>query len=336
MIERSGKVIFGEGARVTGRLWRADREQKDNSDVAKILVWDGISKLRMPPDETAVGIVMLREAEGVPREASEEIPTLCLYDCEEAAEELLSDKIAILDCQRGRLCVDPDVDVIRGYFEGISVGAAKKLLWICTDGTVTVDGSDGVRIKVVGDEDEAYELLCDVADKNTGARIIAEIEYGEGALECIKGIYRAAVWGRISLLCRVRTPEEAENFFSLTHSAFCTLEKQGREFNGFISKGLAVYTPIMLLTEPSRFADFFVIDCNSLLERFGAGYTSRSSVSVVFDCILNYIERREDIKISLECYGETARRAAEYFGSAQRLTEIYSDKDTWRELRAIT
>ena len=332
MIERSGKVIFGNGARVTGRLWRADSVDTDTSDMAKILVWDGISSLRTTLDSTTVGIVALTDTQSIPKCLFDGLPILCLSDCDKNTEILPTGKIAILDCQRGRLCINPDIDVIRSYFEEVSLGANNKTPWICTDSETSVAGCDGIRIKVFGSEDEVYELLCDVADKNTGARIIAQTEFGDGIIDVIKGIYRAAVWGRISMLCRARTSAEADGFFSATHSAFCALENSGREFNGFIPRGILITTPIMILSEPNRFADFFVADCNALIKGFCQTDTPDNMVGTVFSYISAYMRRAADVSTSLLCCGETARRAAEYFKSSRQLSEIYTDKKTWSEL----
>ena len=327
MIERSGKVIFGAGARVTGRLWRADGAQRAASDMAKILVWDGMSSICPPSDGTAVGVVVTAGAECVPDGSFGELPVLCLYEDAQTAQELLLDKIAILDCQRGRLCVDPDIDVIKSYFEKVSLNEEDKTPWICTDST-SAAGCDGVMVRVGGGEDDVYEALCDVADKNTGARIIAQTEYGDGMTDRIRGIYRAAVWGRISMLCRARTPKEAEDFFSLTHSAFCALEKQAREFNGFIPRGILIDTPIMILSVPNRFADFFVVDCNSLTERFCAADASSEISRSVFAYVSEYINRSSDAQTSLLCHGETASCAVQYFKAARQLSEIYTDRKT--------
>lgn len=332
MVERSGKVIFGNRACVTGRLWRADSAEIDTSDMAKILVWDGNSSLRTTLDGATVGIVALTGVEHVSKEFLCDLPTICLSDCDKNTESLPMGKIAILDCHRGRLCIDPNVDAIKNYFQSADVIKKYKAPWICTDSTLSVTDCDGIRVSVFGNEDDVYEFLCDVADKNTGARIIAQTEFGDSILDRIKGIYRAAVWGRISMLCHTRTPNEADGFFSATHSAFCALENSGREFNGFIPRGILVTTPIMILSGPNRFADFFVVDCNALIKGFCRTDTLDNTLETVFSYVSAYMKCAKNVKTSMCCYGETARHAVEYFKSTRQLSEIYTDKKTWSEL----
>lgn len=335
MIECSGRVLVGAEERVTGRLrWSGDIVT-DRSDTAKILLWDGISDITEMLNETAVGIVIVgvddREVK-LPDGMLCRLPVFMLSEYQNEVEHILSDKIAILDCHRQKLCVDPDIEVIKSYFGRLSALPESKTPWLCTDSHTVVDGCDGIVVRVDGDEEEVYDFLCDIADRNTGARIVAQTEYDIGTLDRIRGVLRAAVWGRISLLCRANTPDEIEHFFSMTHTAFCSLESEGREFNGFIPKGIRVDTPIMLLSPPNRFSDIFVMDCNALLRRFTASEEIGCAAKEVFSYISRFIRQAGDVKTVLCVNGNIAPYAVGYFKDTRQLDEIYTDKTTARIL----
>lgn len=335
MIECSGRVLVGEGERVTGRLRRVGETGAQRSDTAKILLWDGASDITEMLNETAVGIVIV-SSDGrdvkLPEDMLCKLPVFRLSEQQNETELLLEDKIAILDCQRQKLCVDPDIDVIKSYFERIAALPESKTAWLCTDSHTVVDGCDGIVVRVDGDEESVYDFLCDIADRNTGVRIVAQTEYDSGVLERIRGVLRAAVWGRISLLCRANTPEETESFFSLTHTAFCALESEGREFNGFIPKGLRIDTPIMLLSPPNRYADIFVMDCNALLRRFTATENIDGAAKDVFSYISRFVRQATDVKTALCVQGAVAPYAVGYFKDTRQLSEIYTDRATARTL----
>ena len=330
MIECSGKVLSGVGERVTGRLRRVAEMRADRSREAKILLWDGASDISEALNDTAVGVVVMgaecRLAGGCG------LPIFRLADDMCDTELLLADKIAILDCQRQKLCVDPDIDVIKRYFGRLAALPESKIPWICTDSYDIAGGCDGVLVRVRGDEEEVYDLLCNIADRNTGARIVAQTAFDGDVVRRIRGVLRAAVWGRISLICQVNTPDEAQQFFSLTHTAFCALESEGREFNGFIPKGIRVDTPITLLSAPNRYSDIFVLDCNSLLKRFTASENTDNASRQVLSYISEFIRQVGDAKVSLCVHGDVAPYTLEHFKGEGQLNEVYTDMRTAKSL----
>ena len=332
MVECSGEALRGGKQRVTGRLLRVGDRLDKLSDSARIVIWDGLGELGAEMVSAAVGIVIL----GAPKDGiftdtdGYGLPVIRITeDAYKLTEELL-DEIAILDCVRQRLYVDPDIEVINSYVGELAALPAKRLPWIRTDGDKVSGSCDGIMVDVADDEDGAYELLCEMADKNTGERIIALMGSDGDPLSGIRGVLRAAVWGRISVLFRVNLASEAEKLLSMTHTAFCSLEKEGREFNGFIPKGIMIQTPIMLASAPSRFADFFVFDCNALIK----GYTSteNSGIAEVLSLVIDYASKMDKGKYSIYARGEVAAASADFFDRKGQLTEIYTDKATAEKL----
>ena len=148
-------------------------------------------------------------------------------------------------------------------------------------------------------EDEAYEYFCAFADKHIGTQITAIAAFdGEAAdnkllfRSRIRAIYRASVWGQFSLLCSgaISSGDISEIAESLK-DVFCELESEGREFNGFIKKGVIIDTPLLLYRFPSyaRF-DFLCIDLERICamctgKNLGSGYSSEiiKDVTHLFD-----------------------------------------------------
>ena len=80
--------------------------------------------------------------------------------------------------------------------------------------------------------------------------------------EMIKSVFRASVYGEISLLFgNVFTKEDAAGIKEDAKRAFCSLLEEEREFNGFIPKGPLIDTPLALLSNGTMQGwDFFCLD----------------------------------------------------------------------------
>ena len=118
----------------------------------------------------------------------------------------------------------------------------------------------GDELESVCSEDTAYEYFCDIADKLIGYPITAVASFDSEPRERtalfrsrIRAIYRASVWGQFSLLCTgISTPAELDECLRILREIFCELESEGREFNGFIEKGICIDTPMMLYKFPQH------------------------------------------------------------------------------------
>ena len=111
-------------------------------------------------------------------------------------------------------------------------------------------------------EEELYEKLCKLAEEAPERKLLVLVR-SEAE---IKAAYRAAVYGKISLLFgEIFTEEEAERAKEKANRAFCELIEEKREFNGFIPKGILIDTPLALLSKisPQGF-DFFCYDTEKI------------------------------------------------------------------------
>jgi len=154
----------------------------------------------------------------------------------------------------------------------------------------------GKELDMLCSEDSAYEYFCDIADRFIGTPITAVARFSPSCSEGvalfrsrIRAIYRASVWGQFSLLCTgIATPSELKSCADILKEVFCELESEGREFNGFIEKGVSVDTPMILykLTECPRF-DLLCFD----IERLHRLCTGKSGTSYSYRELFVHIEK---------------------------------------------
>lgn len=281
MVEYSGRAYSRFADKVTGRILRADGACEVLENGAKIVVWDGQSEIGETVMKSTVGIVL---PEGADITAAQRlaclyrVPTLSLPLSFSEIGERVADKIAILDAEREKLYVNPDLETICSMFGDRHKEVEVSISRLAVSET-TPEGFDGVvvtdNLGAEAGEEEIYEYFCDIADRNTGAKIVASVPMHDGEaafLSHVRAVYRAGVWGRFSILCTgVFTPEHTDRCVSVLHSAFRELDGEGREFDGFMRKGIAIETPIQLLARHRLGAfDFFCLDTAALVRRFCA------------------------------------------------------------------
>ena len=303
MFECAGESAVPSAEVVTGRLVRACCVRAGGKSGATILLCEGAEEIDEIQLSEAVGVVFFAGMDGDNRRRIQRmarlfgLPALCVSE-RDGALLCCGGQIAILDCAQQRLYVDPDIETVGRYFSaGASASRSRPELLLKGFGASELS-CDGY---VVGEElpselgeQEAYEYFCGVADGSTGMRLVASVSCamdGERLKSRIRAVYRAGVWGRFSLLCTgICVPEETDRCLSFIHGAFCELDRERREFNGFMPKGMAVHTPIMLLSPPRhRFFDFFCLDYRSLL----VGFTGRKS-DTPSGVLTEYIQRFAD------------------------------------------
>ena len=123
------------------------------------------------------------------------------------------------------------------------------------------DGEEG--------EQQLYEKLRAIAEEAPEQRIAALVKAApidKTELQ-IKAVFRAAVYGEISLLFGdIFTNEDTERAKECTQKAFRALLEDVHEFNGFIQKGILIDTLLPLLSEISEHGwDFISIDESRLI-----------------------------------------------------------------------
>lgn len=139
-------------------------------------------------------------------------------------------------------------------------------------------------------EEKLYQTLR-AAVEDFSERSIAALVRLEPKAEAeaqIKAIFRAAVYGDVSLLFGdIFTENDAEVAKQCAQSAFRSLLENEREFNGFIPKGIFIDTPLALLSElPEQGFDFFCLDEKRLTSLFTGGIDAQEKeASRLWKCI---------------------------------------------------
>lgn len=208
-------------------------------------------------------------------------------------------KIALLDTESGRLFVSPDLSVVSryaSYFDGESIlggeeYGAETTAGDCLRQASALHGAIGWRrigcwleaIASAGEESDAeeclYERYREMAEREPDSKVTVllgfsrEDEARERFRRQIRGIFRAAVYGRFSLLVRGCMTEGAfRECLGLIHRCYCELAFEGREFNGYIPKGLLLECPLQLAMPLDKIgADFLCLDKERMLSAMMGG-----------------------------------------------------------------
>ena len=221
----------------------------------------------------------------------------------EAFPEELCGRVALLDAESDRVIIDPDVDTLncislsRGRTELIlRPERAERGLMIgerVGGGGLTVD-TRGAR------GEELFEGLRDLAESRYGESVTVRLHFPRGArgreelTEDCEAVLRAAVYGDFSLQLEGYFSEgEIEDALDMLYRAFCRLESEGREFNGFLKRGILVDAPVWLMQrDPFPNADFICFDFDAITARMmGIEERELGGVELPYDAIMRLWEQ---------------------------------------------
>lgn len=275
------------GAPVVGRLVRKQDSFIGFSHGACISVCR-----TLPPsaeDENAVGTVLTGSL-ALPWEYLHtcHIPILMISELPERC----FGRVALLDPSSGRLFVSPDLETLSHYasfFDANEIFSSEAMNSE-TDGSCLcrmLDRTGQLRWLPNGrwlmgrkpletddnGEERLYEQYCDIADAAAGSPVTVVLsldrrkEPSESFRMQIRSIFRAAVYGRFSLLLEgFLTEKDWNDGLECIHRIFCELESEGREFNGYIPKGMLAARPIQLSPCFGKCrSDFVCLDAERML-----------------------------------------------------------------------
>ena len=116
-------------------------------------------------------------------------------------------------------------------------------------------------------EDSLFEAYRDIAECAFGISVTVTAEYDAVFAERIRAILRSAVYGEFSLMLRgILCEKDIKSALSDISRIFCELEVDGREFNGYIQRGICIDSPILLRQSLcSDGIDVCVIDAERLI-----------------------------------------------------------------------
>lgn len=339
MIEYSGKTIRFCNQAVTGKLCCAGNIAA-KINCAAIVIWNGSCEIDEDIMYTAVALLIPSFIEQEKLNYAKKIADFYRIPVMKINTDVFkplidtAEKIAILDPQAQKLFINPNLETINRYFSkgAVNKSPAPTVLISCPQSAYrTPKECDGIVISLTPSHNEShlYDELCSIADANTGKRMVVDIalEDDDKFITSVRALYRASVWGRFSLLCsNISTPQKEKSCISLMHSAFRGLDSEEREFNGFIPKGIKIDTPLMLLSKPChRLADFFCLDCPTLIRRFANSNTD-DSWEYIAPYIISFAKNTGSAKITLRIDRPLPKTFAENIYIENPTLEIYAPK----------
>ena len=340
MTECSGNICFMAEGTVTGRLLRIENAHRSVGEYAKILIWDGVRELVDSSLEGAVGLILCDCPNGTVKKQARRIAELYRLPSMEVNAKLPENTVAILDTRHKKLFINPDLETIGAYLSpSTQASPSKTVLTLDGECFPLPYGFDGVTVGAdiprSADEQQTYEYLCDISDSYTGLSIVAHADLSLGAQgfrKRLRAIYRAGVWGRFSLLCTsVSTPEQVKECIMTMHEVFHELDTESREFDGFMSKGLLIDTPLMLLSRAeTRMIDFFYIDVKKLRRLFSGSEKKGVGEEQTVKYVGDFIKASAPCRIILKNVGELSDTSVSTLLSTGRISEICvkkSEKD---------
>jgi hypothetical protein len=240
--------------------------------------------------EGQMGVILLGDADS--SQAALPSATVPVLRISELSDGCLG-KIGVLDPSSATLFVSPDLPTVGRYlsywnrsgyagWERVGLRPDGVRLCLCqrendlpivteTDRLLDLRGDFASS----DDEELLYERICALADCATGIPVTVAVAFSraererDGFRAAVRGIFRAAVYGRISMLIGgCLTEEDWQRARQEIHGAFCELKEEGREFNGYIPKGLLVEHPITLLSlRRVEGLDFWGLEIEALWKR---------------------------------------------------------------------
>ena len=190
-------------------------------------------------------------------------------------------KIALMDSERGILALDPSLDTIEFYSSRKKRGEIQS--FDCAVGRIL----DSPAIEKSGTRNFEYyfvpsAILGEDSVENTIAiwetlcpeLLVIDISVprsGEGEerefCERIESAFKAALYGSFAIsLSGFDCESELAYAMRLLHKTYCMLEAEGREFNGYLPRGVMISSPLWLMSaSPVTNPDFLILDLDSLL-----------------------------------------------------------------------
>ena len=307
------RVIFGKcerGARfyspAVGRLIPCKSIKGFTGKEALLAVIQNIhdiAEIGLFDDPRIVGAVFISE-----KAANIPFPSICV---QELPDEY-GGRIALLDPERERLFVSPDISTLNRYLPRffqrsgdplptfvLREGKRLSLSVICDIDGNHREGNMLLPIPKAEDQEELYLHCAEIAEGAAGRQVTFSLFADEASVSSVGALMRSAVWGELSiLLCGILTKNEFTELMQKFCHAFCELEADRREFDGYVPRGLCIDSPYLLSVAEELFGvDFFVIDAENLLSLFCNGRKAppEDIHTHILKLISSLISKRRDI-----------------------------------------
>lgn len=272
-------ISSGSGGVAVGRIRMPDTAARCKSEM--LCIFDA------PEEEILTGIVRHSAPAGVIVSARAISPwVINLFVCygipyiivKEAFPRELCGRVALLDGEHDRVIIDPNVETLNSLSSYTSYkGPALPIADGSGDMTVLerVGGKGAIIDAPRVHGEELFELLREIAEHRCDGELTVNLRIpthpndAESFESDCEAIFRAAVYGRFFLqLEGYSSCRDISEAMTLICHAFCRLESEGREFNGYLPRGVLVDAPVWLM-QGSVFpsADFICFDFDAITAR---------------------------------------------------------------------
>ncbi len=276
-----GRVAVGGRGTVIGRINFFDEGYTEGS-VLCVYGGERIDRLALklrPP--IAIIVVCCEDGESIGELCALGVPCM-VVDGEEPLGKSCKNKVALLDTERGVLTLDPSIDTLNFYSDEKNKRATSS--FPCNVGHSPKSIKNGLRglgyehflvsSELIADGGSFFENAVALWEERCPELLTIEMsapDSRESSMhrfsEQVEELFRAALYGSFALAVSDFTcEEELSRALRLLHKAFCVLEAEGREFNGYIPRGLVFSSPLWLsLPCPVTNPDFIIFDLDKLL-----------------------------------------------------------------------
>lgn len=243
-------------------------------------------------------------------------------------------KVALLDAKRNVLIVDPCIETLNRYPLLLAEKrdtSELRLIKELNKNRFLLDAESNV---------ELFEALRDTSERLGAPPITVMISVPrskheeEAFCEGIEALFRAAVYGDFSVMLKgYITDSELSYSFSLMRKIFCRLEREGREFNGYLKTGFLISSPVDIMRRAQIYCpDFLCLDIDLLLSRMFGAPCERLAYSEDVKDALRVIWARYTEEVFPDCQlGLLSRELGDSellrdFVSFARIRDVYIDK----------
>ena len=217
---------------------------------------------------------------GVPCIVFDELDEL---DENEISYDFCKNKIALIDAERGIVTLEPSMSTLEFY--SLLKNKSEDMALSCSSGKILKELDIKTSLKKQGlehyfvsaslfDIDKLFDGAVDLWEKTCPELLVFDVcvpnvADGEERLFCerVEELFRAALYGSFAIsLSNFDCESELALAMRLLHKTFCMLEAEGREFNGYLPRGITVSSPLWLMRpSPVTNPDFLIFDLDSLL-----------------------------------------------------------------------
>ena len=307
----NGKCSKKETRPIVGRLIFEENIDSFSGNEGFFAVIRKKGEPTIPSDTRIVGVIWLTDDTAKRSRLPYPIMTLCELPADCAG------KIALLDTSAETLFVSPDIFTVNRYTalptsknhprRGLPLtlpnGRRIKIMEAVSSISEISDRGSGYLLDMPAStfrsacsEEQLYEAYRDVAELAVGRSVTVIADTDKYASDRLRAIMRGAVFGNISLAFRgILTEAELRRALERFCKSFCELETEGREFNGYIKRGLIIDTPYLLQIAPQLCGvDFFIYDTDRLV-RLLSGERKKAPAEItdrLLDDIRSVIDNR--------------------------------------------